>query len=120
MYMEWSGTGLPYCQQKFASISKKSMKKYRQTWGTSKADVGQNLRGSIFSRQNGVVVTFPAIGRGSSQAIASTIFLAIGFLDSFRFLDPKKSMRFCFSIADRHFFLVGYVYICFKVTQLPA
>ena len=29
MYIEWSGTGLADCQQKFASISKNSMKKYR-------------------------------------------------------------------------------------------
>ena len=89
MYIEWSGTGLADCQQRFASISKNSMKKYRQTRGTSKADVGQNFHGSIFSRQNGVAVTFPAnrhvmlaghrdpsrrvaIGRGSSRAIAST------------------------------------------------
>ena len=49
-----------------------------------------------------------AIGRGSSRAhFLAIIFLAIGFLDSFRFLDRKKSMQLCFSIADRHFFLVG-------------
>ena len=125
MYIEWSGTGLADCQQKFASISKNSTKKYRRTRGTSKAEVGQNFRGSIFSRQNSVAVTFPAnrhvmlagrrdplrrvaIGRGSSRAhFLAIIFLAIAFLDSFRFLDRKKSMRLCFSIADRHFFLVG-------------
>ena len=51
-----------------------------------------------------------AIGRGSSRAhFLAIIFLAIGFLDSFRFLDRKKSMQLCFSIADRHFFLVGHV-----------
>ena len=50
-----------------------------------------------------------AIGRGSSRAhFLAIIFLAIGFLDSFRFLDRKKSMQLCFSIADRHFFLVGH------------
>ena len=49
-----------------------------------------------------------AIGHGSSRAhFLAIIFLAIGFLDSFRFLDRKKSMQLCFSIADRHFFLVG-------------
>ena len=94
MYIEWSGTGLTDCQQKFASISKNSMKKYRRTRGTSKADVGQNFHGSIFSRQKGVAVTFPAnrhvmLGRAHFLAIIS---LAIGFLDSFRFLDRKKSM----------------------------
>ena len=54
-----------------------------------------------------------AIGRGSSRAhFLAIIFLAIGFLDSFRFLDRKKSMQLCFSIADRHFFLVGPVGLC--------
>ena len=54
-----------------------------------------------------------AIGRGSSRAhFLAIIFLAIGFLDSFQFLDRKKSMRLYFSIADRHFFLVGPV--CFS------
>ena len=49
-----------------------------------------------------------AIGRGSSRAhFLAIILIAIGFLDSFRFLDRKKSMQLCFSIADRHFFLVG-------------
>ena len=119
MYMEWSGTGLADCQQKFASISKNSMKKYRQTRGTNKTFVGQFFPAKIVS-----LLLFPrsvAAARELSQAhFLAIIFLAIGFLDTFRFLDPKKSMRFCFSIADRHFFLVGHVYICFKVTQLAA
>ena len=49
----------------------------------------------------------PAAREQSRAHFLAIIFLAIGFLDSFRFLDGKKSMRLYFSIADRHFSLVG-------------